>query len=94
MIIVRSIMELSDFIIIILLISCLSMWFTTFIGKCPPQPQLPPQIIYRYKPELDLQFDERNFPSKIYNDIFNGENPYMGGYKLDSKNKTQFPIKN
>jgi hypothetical protein len=85
-------MEFSDFIIIILLIICLIMWVITYTTKCPPQTQLPPQIIYKYNPELDLQFDERNFPSKIYNDVFSGENVYMGGYKLDQAKKTQAPV--
>lgn len=77
-------MELSDFIIIILLMSCVSMWFANFFGKCPqPQPPPPPEIIYRYKPELDLQFDERNMPSKIYGYVFTGPNVYQGGYHLD-----------
>jgi hypothetical protein len=80
-------MEITDYIIIILLLSCLSMWFSTLISKCPPIPILPPQIIYKYRPELDLQFDERNFPSKIYNNVFNDDNLYIGGYKFSSKNK-------
>lgn len=68
------------------------MWFATLIGKCPPlPPPLPPQIIYKYNPELDLQFDERNFPSNIYDDVFSGENVYQGGYNLD-QGKTKLPI--
>lgn len=84
-------MELSDIIIIMLLISCLLMWIITFITECPSV-KSPPLIIYKYNPELDLQFDERNFPSKIYNNLFGGENVYMGGYKLDQINKTDKPI--
>ena len=77
-------MELSDFIIIILLISCVSMWFANFLGKCPPPPPSPrPQIVYRYRPELDLQFDPKNMPSKIYDYVFTGPNVYQGGYHLD-----------
>jgi len=77
-------MELSDFIIIILLMSSVAIWFFNFLGKCPvPRPPLPPQIVYRYRPELDLQFDPRNRPSKIYGYIFNGPNVYQGGYHLD-----------
>lgn len=77
-------MELSDFIIIVLLISCVSIWFANFVGKCPvPPPPPPPEIIYRYKPELDLQFDERNMPSKIYDYVFTGPNVYQGGYHMD-----------
>jgi hypothetical protein len=77
-------MELSDFIIILLLMSCVSIWFANFAGKCPvPPPPPPPQIIYRYKPELDLQFDENNMPSKIYDYVFTGPNVYQGGYHMD-----------
>lgn len=77
-------MELSDFIIIILLISCVSMWFANFVGKCPPSPPpSPPKIVYRYRPELDLQFDPKNMPSKIYDYVFTGPNVYQGGYHLD-----------
>ena len=88
-------MVFSDFVIIILLISCLLMWFTNLMGKCPPvQTQLPPQIIYKYRPELDLQFDPNNVPSKIYGDIFQGPNVYQGGYNLGTnsnlvKNKSE-----
>jgi hypothetical protein len=84
-------MELSDFIVIILLGSCVSMWFANFFGKCPiPPPPPPPQIVYRYRPELDLQFDERNMPSKIYDDIFNSPNVYQGGYPDTVKKKSSF----
>lgn len=77
-------MELSDFIIILLLISCVSMWFANFAGKCPPPPPTPQsQIVYRYRPELDLQFDPKNMPSKIYDYVFTGPNVYQGGYQLD-----------
>lgn len=87
-------MEISDFVIIVLLISCVSMWFTNFLGKCPPSPPPPPpQIIYRYKPELDLQFNENNFPSKIYDYVFTGPNVYQGGYHLDQGRVVQTQTK-
>lgn len=76
-------MEPTDFIIILLLMLCLSTWFATLFAKCPsPSPLPPPQIIYKYRPELDLQFDTKNFPSKVYNDVFNGNNLSPGGYNL------------
>ena len=88
-------MEFSDFVIIILLISCLSMWFTNIMGKCPPvQAQLPPQIVYTYRPELDLQFDPNNFPSKIYGNVFDAPNVYQGGYHMDKNLKTKVVQKN
>lgn len=76
-------MELSDFIIIILLSSSVLIWFMNFYRACPPIIQPRPQIIYRYRPELDLQFDENNMPSKIYDYIFTGPNVYQGGYHMD-----------
>jgi hypothetical protein len=37
-------------------------------------------IVYKKFPELDLQFDERNLPSRVYKDLFIGENVWIGGY--------------
>jgi hypothetical protein len=66
------------------------MWFANFYRECPtPLQTIPPQIIYRYKPELDLQFDESNMPSKIYNNIFTEPNVYQGGYQLDQVKKNK-----
>jgi hypothetical protein len=77
-------MDIADFIIIVLLMSSVFMWIANFMGKCPaPPPPPPPEIIYRYKPELDLQFNENNFPSKIYDYVFTGPNVYQGGYHMD-----------
>ena len=77
-------MDIADFIIIVLLMSSVCMWIANFMGKCPaPPPPPPPEIIYRYKPELDLQFNENNFPSKIYDYVFTGPNVYQGGYHMD-----------
>lgn len=78
-------MQLTDYIIIVLLTSSLLMFIVTSMKKCPKHIELKPQIIYKYSPELDLQFDERNFPSKVYNDVFNGQNPTIGGYELSRK---------
>jgi hypothetical protein len=72
-------MELTDYIIIILLLSCLILWILNFLKKCP-QPYNTTQIVYRYRPELDLQYDENNMPSKIYDSMFNGPNVFQGGY--------------
>lgn len=81
-------MELSELIIIILLISCIFIWIANLLGRYLLQsPPTPPQIIYRYRPELDLQFDERNLPSQVYGYLFNGDNVYQGGYHLD-QNRT------
>jgi len=77
-------MQFSEFIIIILLISCISIWIINLTTKCQTQNnKSQPQIIYRYQPELDLQFSKNNMPSKIYDYIFTGENVYQGGYHID-----------
>ena len=73
-------MQLSDIIIIILLISSIFLFIMTFFKKCPPQTQ--PIIVYKNYPELDLQFSENNLPSHLYNNVFNEQNPWIGGYKL------------
>lgn len=77
-------MELSDIVIIILLIIAIYVWYQNLNKKCPVTVTPPPQIIYRFKPDLDLQFDTTNFPTTVYTQMFNGGNTYMGGYKLDS----------
>lgn len=40
--------------------------------------------------ELDAQFSETNFPSKIYSNLFTGPNTFIGGYSIDS-GRTVFP---
>lgn len=51
--------------------------------ECPEPVVQPAKIMYVYKPELDLQFNENNFPSKIYPQLFTGPNVYQGGYHMD-----------
>lgn len=73
-------MEITDYLL--LLVSYVLMWYiiSTLLSKKvlpQPQPQPPPQIN-----ELDLQFDERNFPSKIFDNVFSS-NVYQGGYNMD-----------
>lgn len=63
--------------------SSILMWVVNYLNQPPPPPPPKPVIIYRYKPELDLQFDENNMPSKIYDYVFTGPNVYQGGYNLD-----------
>lgn len=76
-------MELSDIIIIILLISCISMWYLVSTQKkdCVPEKIIIKEYIFR--PELDLQFDKENFPSKLYDNVFTKPNIYQGGYNID-----------
>lgn len=87
-------MDLSNYIIIILLTSCVCIWIISFFNKCPSQSLLPPKIIYQYKPELDLQFDESNFPSKIYTNVFTGNNVSQGGYNLLNTGRISLSDKN
>jgi len=79
-------MELSDIVIIILLIIAIYVWYQNLNKKCPVTVTPPAQIIYRFKPDLDLQFDTTNFPTAVYDQMFSGANTYQGGYKLDSNN--------
>jgi hypothetical protein len=81
-------MEFSDIVIIFLLLIAIIVWLINLNKKCPVVIQPEPRIIYRFKPELDLQFDSTNFPTAVYTDLFNGPNTYMGGYKLDSGRST------
>lgn len=71
-------MEFLDVIIIILLICCIILWSANLYKPCPTM-----KILYKYKPELDLQFSEQNMPSKIYDYVFTSPNVYQGGYNLD-----------
>lgn len=43
-----------------------------------------PKIMYKVvtEPILDMQYDEKNKPSLIYNDMFNESSPWIGGYQL------------
>jgi len=76
-------MELSDIIIICLLVIAIYFWMNSKYTDCPEPVVQPPKVVYVYKPELDLQFDEKNFPSKLYNPLFTGPNVYQGGYHMD-----------
>lgn len=87
-------MEFSDIVIIFLLLIAIIVWLININKKCPVVIQPEPQIIYRFKPDLDLQFDSTNFPSTIYTDMFSGPNTYMGGYQLQNANKTNVSVNN
>lgn len=76
-------MELSDIIIIILLMSSVTLWMINVNKKCPIDKKSP-IIIYKTRPELDLQFDSSNFPSIVYEKMFHYPNIWQGGYNLDS----------
>lgn len=62
---------------IIGLISLIYSWIQTDI-QCPE-----PKIIYRYIPKhtLDVQFGKENYPSEIYLDMFNQDDPTR--YKIE-----------
>lgn len=71
-------MELSTIVVIMLLITAILLFILNFLKSCPPQK--PAIIVYKSFPELDLQFDENNFPSKVLDHIFTGNNVWIGGY--------------
>lgn len=73
----------SDIVIIILLLISIALWVINMIIKCQDSVQPKPQIIYRFRPDLDLQFDASNFPSKIYTNMFSGANVSQGGMSTD-----------
>jgi hypothetical protein len=81
-------MELSDIVIICLLLISIIIWMNNTCKECPEVTALPPKIMYVYKPELDLQFNENNFPSKVYPQLFTGPNVYQGGYSDTYKTKS------
>jgi len=78
-------MDLTNLIVIILLIICAILWSLNLFKQYPEMnaEQQPIKVMYIYKPELDLQFNKSNFPSKLYDNLFTGENVYQGGYHMD-----------
>lgn len=81
-------MQLSDILIIFLLLSCVTLWIINMNKKCPDIRQQPPQIIYKFRPDLDLQFNPTNFPSEIYSEMFKGGNIAQGGMSNDRGRNT------
>ena len=67
-----------NYVIIILLSICILLLIINYFKTCSEK-----TIIYKLRPELDLQFDESNYPSKIYNNMFNDVNLNYGGYKIN-----------
>ena len=84
-------MDILIFILLITGIIFVSMSWAKSELQCPPQ-----KIIYKYIPQntLDVQFGQDNSPSEIYNDMFVRGNPWIGGYELGTKGKTQTPQTN
>jgi hypothetical protein len=76
-------MQISDLIIIFLMITSITLFTMSYLKTCPVQKQ--PIVVYKNYPELDLQFSENNLPSHLYNNVFNEPNPWIGGYKLESR---------
>lgn len=87
-------MEFSDIVIIILLLIAIIIWIINANKHCPQIIQPEPQIIYRFKPDLDLQFDNSNFPTTIYGQMFSGPNTTIGGYTLNSEKNTLVSVNN
>lgn len=91
-----------DIIVLLLLIVGIIFITVSWVKndlQCPP-----PQIIYRYVPAniIDTQFSEDNLPNKIYNNMFNNDNVWIGGTTISMgktfsegiKKKQQQAIKN
>lgn len=57
----------------------LIIMYLTKKSRCPPCPE-PQSKSIRIIPELDIQFSENNLPSKVYQDVFQNENIWVGGY--------------
>lgn len=87
-------MKFSDIVIIFLLLIAIIVWLININKKCPVIIQPEPQIIYRFKPDLDLQFDSTNFPTAVYSDLFSGRNIFQGNYQLQNANKTNISVNN
>jgi hypothetical protein len=79
-------MEIELNLINIIILVILSVGFASlFTSWATPELNCPgPQVIYRYVPEhtLDMQFSDKNKPSKIYKDMFVSKNIWIGGYDL------------
>lgn len=76
---------LNILILIFTILSCSSWIYSLFVFKCPEQ-----KIVYKEPPiPLDIQFGTTNFPSNLYNNIFTGPNPWMGGYKLPADEQSR-----
>ena len=86
-------MRITEFIVILLFISCIIMWYISSTRKCITQKLLPPKVVYRYRNELDLQFDPSNYPTNIYDNVFNGTNVAQGGYQLLNTGRINAPVK-
>lgn len=69
------------------------MWYISSTRKCNAQKLLPPKVVYRYRNELDLQFDPSNYPTNIYDNVFNGTNVAQGGYQLLNTGRIGAPVK-
>ena len=72
-------MEFSDIFIILLIIISIILFALALMKRCPECINQP-IIVYKKFPELDLQFSPDNYPTKVYNDVFTGNNPWLGGY--------------
>lgn len=86
-------MRITEFIVILLLVSCIILWYISSTKKCTLPKLLPPKVVYRYRNELDLQFDPSNYPTNIYDNVFNGTNVAQGGYQLLNTGRINAPVK-
>lgn len=82
-----------DYMILLIILLAFAVLITGFFNKqqvCPPT-----KVIYKYVPEnqLDIQFDEQNFPSNIYKEMFLKSSPWIGGYYMGNGRTYIEPVK-
>lgn len=86
--------ELTTTILIVVLLIVIIVFMLLYISKSLEKERSKEQIVKsanKQTPlELDVQFSENNFPSKIYSNLFTGPNTFVGGYSIDS-GRTVFP---
>ena len=76
--------DITYIILIILLSVAIVFLYISINTQCSDIIQQDHQIVYRFKPDLDLQFDDSNFPTTIYSKMFSGPNTFQGGYDISS----------
>ena len=82
-------MDLIDYFIVILLIFAInSIVFGWVYTEGQQKPLSASKVAIGQissKNMLDLQFSKENWPTVVYGSLFTEANPFMGGYKLQSK---------
>jgi len=72
-----------NIIIIILITMSLLLWYFSYIRtSLKTQLDQKPISVMVYPLPLDIQFSKENFPSFVFNQLFTGPNPWIGGFSL------------